>query len=299
MIRLLLILVISVPLLSQSLDQKIQSVLDGFNGEVAFYYRHLKTGNSLSFNGNDTMPTASLIKIPILLTLFDTISARPAFYQKQMVYDSTKANYGTGGQILGRFREAQPISVSHLVSLMITYSDNHASLWLQELAGGGEAINWWLAKKGFKVTRMNSRTAGRRPIWQRWGWGQTTAREMAELVIGIRQSKWHSRAVSEEIQRVLSQIYWRSYALSQIPPGVNTLSKQGAVSSSRSEVVLVNAPSGDYVFCIITNNQTDTSWGYDNAGFELIRMISRILWVHHEPDHPWTPPIDTRFQSLY
>ena len=27
---------------------------------------------------------------------------------------------------------------------MITFSDNHASLWLQDVAGGGTAINSWL-----------------------------------------------------------------------------------------------------------------------------------------------------------
>jgi beta-lactamase class A len=48
--------------------------------------------------------------------------------------------------------------------------------------------------------------------------------------------------------------------LSQIPPTVQVASKQGAVNQSRSEVVLVNAPSGDYVFCVITKNQQDESW---------------------------------------
>jgi hypothetical protein len=36
-----------------------------------------------------------------------------------------------------------------------------------------------------------------------------------------------------------------------------------ASDRSRSEVVLVNAPSGDYVFCLITRNQQDESWRPD------------------------------------
>ncbi|MDP7608760.1 MAG: serine hydrolase, partial [Candidatus Marinimicrobia bacterium] len=65
-------------------------------------------------------------------------------------------------------------------------------------------------------------------------------------------------------------------------PTVQVASKQGAVSQSRSEVVLVNAPSGDYVFCIITKNQTDTRYDQDNEGFILIRNISKLLWQHFE-----------------
>lgn len=52
-------------------------------------------------------------------------------------------------------------------------------------------------------------------------------------------------------------------------------------------VVLVNAPSGDYVFTVITKNQEDQSWEYDNEGFVLIREVSKILWKHVEPDSEW------------
>ena len=83
--------------------------------------------------------------------------------------------------------------------------------------------------------------------------------------------------------------YWTGEALSQLPPTVQAASKQGAVDQSRSEVVLVNAPSGDYVFCLITKNQQDESWTYDNEGYVLLRRVSALLWRHFEPDHRWTP----------
>jgi beta-lactamase class A len=54
-------------------------------------------------------------------------------------------------------------------------------------------------------------------------------------------------------------------------------------------VVLVNAPLGDYVFSVLTQNQQDTSWTPDNAGWVLIRKVSALLWRYFEPDHPWTP----------
>ena len=78
-------------------------------------------------------------------------------------------------------------------------------------------------------------------------------------------------------------------ALSAIPPDIAAASKQGAVNRSRSEVVLVGAPSGAYVFSVITKNQEDTSWDADNAGFVLLRDVSRLLWEHLEPDELWRP----------
>jgi beta-lactamase class A len=90
--------------------------------------------------------------------------------------------------------------------------------------------------------------------------------------------------------RHLTRIFWNGEALSQIPPWVQTASKQGAVSQSKSEVVLVNAPSGDYVFCAITKDQEDTGYEPDNEGFELLREVSAVLWDHSEPESEWEPP---------
>jgi beta-lactamase class A len=87
----------------------------------------------------------------------------------------------------------------------------------------------------------------------------------------------------------MTRSYWTAQALSQLPLTVQAASKQGAVDRSRSEVVLVNAPSGDYVFCAITRNQADTSYPATNEGYTLLRNISALLWRWFEPRHPWRP----------
>ena len=150
------------------------------------------------------------------------------------------------------------------------------------LAGGGPAINKWLEENGYKDTRVNSRTPGREANRSKFGWGQTTPKEMAELLVKIREGKVISPRASERIYRNLIRIYWDSQALSQIPPFVQVASKSGAVDQSRSEVVLVNAPHGDYVFCVITKNQKDESWNSTNEGFTIVRKVSEILWNYFE-----------------
>ena len=68
---------------------------------------------------------------------------------------------------------------------------------------------------------------------------------------------------------------------------VQAASKQGAVSASRSEVVYVHAPSGPYVFTVVTREQGDTSWTPDNAGYALSRAYSRLFWETFEPAAAW------------
>jgi beta-lactamase class A len=287
------VFILTVPslLAAQSpLEQTIREVMSKLRGEAGVYIRHLKTGETIAVNADSLFPTASMIKVPILLGVFEKIERGELDYHAEHIYDDTLLY--AGADILGSFRDSASITLSKLVMLMIATSDNTASLWLQHLCGTGLFINDWLAQHGFEKTRVNSRTPGRESEREMYGWGQTTPAEMANLLVMIREKRAVSPGADEEMYRVLSNVYWNGEALSRIPPGVNAASKQGAVNRSRSEVVLVNAPSGDYVFCVMTKNQTDTSWSHQNEGYVLLRKISRILWNHFEPGSDWIPSDD-------
>ena len=259
----------------------------GFSGIAGIYAQNLRTGQTAAIRADELFPTASMIKVPILVTTFDAMARGRLGYHDTLTYRDSLLY--AGDDILGSFRDSTQIELNRVIMLMITTSDNTAALWLQSLAGTGTAINQWLGDHGFDSTRMNSRTPGRQGNWEEYGWGQTTPREIARLLVMIREGKAVSPAASQQMYRALTRIYWNGYALSRIPPWVQVASKQGAVDRSRSEVALVNAPSGDYVFSVITRNQQDTTWTADNAGWVLIRNISALLWRYFEPGHPWSP----------
>ena len=268
------------------LQQKLEEIFKGFKGDAGVYVRSLTTGQTAAIQPDTLFPTASMVKVPILCAVFDKIDKGELKYSQELVYrDSLKYDDG----VTGSFRDSTKIVLSEVVMLVITLSDNTASLWLQQLAGTGATINEWLERNGFHQTRVNSRTPGREAIREKYGWGHTTPREMAELVALIYEGRAVSPDASEQMFRVLSKPYWDGEALSQLPPTVHVASKSGAVNASKSEVVLVNGPSGDYVFCIITKNQQDQRWEPDNEGYVLIRHVSRMLWEYFEPDGKWKP----------
>ncbi|MDH5283056.1 MAG: class A beta-lactamase-related serine hydrolase [Gemmatimonadota bacterium] len=269
------------------LQRALDSLVTGFRGTAGVYVRHLRTGQAAGINQDSVFPTASMVKVPILIGTFDAIERGQLDFHQEMTY--TDSLLYPGEDLIGSLEDSAKVKLSKLTLLMITTSDNTASLWLQALAGTGTVINQWLADHGFDSTRVNSRTPGREANREQYGWGQTTPREMAELLAMIRQGWAVSPAASEEMYRHLTRSYYTAEALSALPPWVQVASKVGAVNRSRSEVVLVNAPSGDYVFCIITKNQEDQSWDPSNEGYVLIRKLSALLWNHFEPAHPWQP----------
>ncbi|WP_338872004.1 serine hydrolase [Spirosoma sp. SC4-14] len=268
------------------LEQQLRSVIAGFRGDVGIYVHDLRTNQRVAINADTLFPTASTIKIPIQCGLFDKIHKGELTYNQQLVYKDS-LHYDDG--IVGSLKDGTKIPLSEVVMLMETVSDNTGSLWCQALAGGGTAINQWLETNGFHQTRVNSRTPGRETNRARYGWGQTTPHELADLLTYIWQGRAVSPDASEEMYRNLGRQYWDNDGLSQIPPDIKTASKNGAVNQARSEVVLVHAPHGNYVYCVMTKNQKDESWERTNEGFMLLRTVSAILWHYFEPQSSWKP----------
>lgn len=269
------------------LERKLRVLTQNFQGDIGIYVKNLKTQKSVLIQADSIFPTASIVKVPILVGVFDKIEKGELNLDQKFTYRSSQQYGGSG--LMQFFKDSTETDLSTLVGLMISYSDNVTSIWNQQLAGGGLVINELMDKLGLVNTKVNSRTVGRDDIWKKYGWGQTTPREMATLVEMIYQGKVISLKSSDQMYRYLGNIFYNERSLSQIPPYVKTASKTGSVDEARGEVVLVNAPSGDYVFCVLTNNIKDQSWTKHNEAEELTRKISHLLWNYFEPKRPYTP----------
>jgi beta-lactamase class A len=273
-----------------ALTARLDSLVRGFRGEVGIYVRHLPTGATVAIRADTVFPTASMIKVPILLTLYDQVAQGRLSLDARVPYpDTLTYRYTEATDVVGYMAAGDTLPLRELAFLMLTISDNHASLWIQALVGGGAAVNQWLDGHGFRQTRVNSRTPGREQARSVYGWGQTTPREIAEALVMIREGRAVNPRASEEMYRMLTRSYWDQEALSQIPPTIQAASKQGFVDRSRSEVLLVNAPTGDYVLAIITRNQVDTGYEPGNEGSRLIQAVSRAVYEHFNPEDLWRP----------
>jgi beta-lactamase class A len=263
------------------LTARIQQLISGFNGDIGVYVKNLKTGKIVAINADTVFPTASMVKVPILVGIMDKLRAQELSYHQELIYKDSLLYEGV--DILGSFKDNEKIELSKVLMLMLTTSDNTASLWLQSLAGTGTRINQIMDSMGFIHTRVNSRTPGRESNRSIYGWGQTTPGEMATLFEKIYKKELFDDSSCMAMMRMLGRNYWDEEGLSQVPPTVEVFSKNGAVNASRSEVMLVNAPHHPYVFCIITKNNKDQSWDSSNEAWVLTRKLSKLLWQYFEP----------------
>ena len=280
----------SIQVLAQKTDKKLQPLIaesiQRFNGEIGIYIKNLRTGKTVAINADTDYPSASIVNVPTLVGVMDKIQRGELKYDQQFIYKDSLLYEGV--DILGSFKSGEKIELKKLIMLMLTTSDNTASLWLQSLAGTGTRINEILDSNGLKNTRVNSRTPGRETDRTKFGWGQTTPFEMGVLLEQIYRNKLFSVAACERMMRCLGRNFWdESEAISQIPPYIEVFSKNGCVDAVRSEVLLVNAPDNPYIFCIFTKNNKDSSWKHDNEAWSLARKISKQLWDYFEPGDKW------------
>lgn len=264
------------------LTKQLTQLIQGFHGDIGIYVHDLKRNTTVVINADTVFPTASIVKIPILIGLMEKIQKGDLDYHQRLTYIDSFF-YDEGDDVLSRFKDSSSIELSKVMMLMLTISDNHASLWLQALAGGGTRINLILDSLGYKDTRVNSRTAGRENNRAQYGWGQTTPREIATIMEKIVNGNLLSKTSSEKMLRLLGRQYWDEEAISQIPPGVFIADKNGAVDESRNEIMYVNGKENPYIFSIFTKNNTDTSWQYNNEAWVLIRKVSALLWKYYNP----------------
>jgi beta-lactamase class A len=261
-----------------TIENELNKLIEGFNGDVGIYVKHLPSGREIEIQADTIFPTASMVKVPIMAQIFNLMQIDSLHYDSTYVYEDRL--YYEGEDVVASFKAGERISLHKLLFLSISFSDNTASLWLQELSGSGTKVNEFMSELGLEHTRVNSRTNGRQEDFRKYGWGQTTPREMALLVEKIYKGEVVGPEASDEMFRLMSKSLWDKRALSSIPKQINVASKQGSVNRSRSEVFLVNAPDNDYVVSVITKNQVDQSWNYDNEGYILLRNVSQLLWSH-------------------
>ena len=109
----------------RKLEKKIQEIVQGFHGEIGVFVLHVPSGKTVSYHADTIFPTASMVKIPILVGVIDKMQRGELDYHQELTYKDSLLYPGV--DILGSFKQDSQIELSKLLMLMLTTSDNTAS----------------------------------------------------------------------------------------------------------------------------------------------------------------------------
>jgi len=265
---------------TQSLDARVRAEVAPFKGHVSLFARNIDTGDEYSFSGDERVPTASTIKIAVMIEAFARVTEGRAKWTDDLVLTKA-ARYGGSG-ILPELGDGLRLTLQDCVPSMMVPSDNTATNMVLDYLST-DAVNARMNSLGFKQTRIMRRvggggesTDGKQPDNKRFGLGATTPHEMVQILEKLSRGEIVSSAASKEMLDLMKREQVR-YAIGRDIPGVPMASKYGALDHLRSCVALVYAKHGKIAIAITVNDMPDVNWSVDNPGYLLMSRLSSIL----------------------
>jgi beta-lactamase class A len=247
-----------------ALRRTLDSLATAHHGMVGYAVHNLDTGERLSLRGDEPFPTASLIKVAILVTVFDLVEkGRLALDDRLTVL---KIDQVPGSGILQHMTPGLTITVRDAAFLMSTISDNTATnllldrIVIRRVWEKMEALGLPRTKVHAKVFLRVSSVAMDSSV--KYGLGVTTPNEMAQLFALLAQG----RAVSPTADSTMLAILGRSEEpqyVSRGAGGVRAARKTGSVDDARLECALLYLRTR-VVVCGFTKQNVDKRWVLDS-----------------------------------
>ena len=278
--------------MAADLASDLTSMIEAHPGEVGVYIRHLETGAQFAWRADTVQPTASLIKLPVMVTAYRIADRGELDLTKQITL--TEADKVPGSGILtDHFTPGLTMSVRDTIRLMIRYSDNTATNLVVDQVGLPTTAST-METLGFPHTRLNSKVyrgdTSISPEQSRlYGLGSTTAREMAELLEQIHKGTAAAENSCKAMIEHLLACDDKDMLVRELPKETKVAHKSGAVSTSRCDAGIVFGPKGPFVICVLTTENKDRSWNDDNAAQVLIGRIARTAFDHFNPEWERNP----------
>lgn len=246
-------------------------------GNVGIYARTMAGGPALfAYNADVSFPSASTIKMLIMLTAFKQAERDPAVMRKRIRFHAD--DLIGGSEFMNNASGGELFTVHELMVPMIQVSDNTASNLLITHFGF-DAINKVTRRAGLSDTYLRRHFLDTSAVLHHMD-NRTTPADMAHLLYQLE------RGAREGITTVASPLSCRhmiEIMLGQtdrdtiprlLPPGVAVANKTGELSRSRSDVAIVE-PFGDspYVLAVYTSGLDAPGEAYDG-----IARISRAIY---------------------
>jgi beta-lactamase class A len=260
-----------------ALHRRLDSLATAHHGTVGYTVHNLDTGERLERRGDETFSTASLIKVPVLVTVYDLVEKGQLGLDDPLTL--LKIDKVPGSGQLQFMHDNATVTVHDAAWLMSTISDNTATnLLLDRII----IRRVWdkMEKLGLPHTKVHSKSFLRSSSVAvdssaKYGLGVTTPNEMARLFALLSDGK----AVSPKADSAMLDILAHNEDLTSMQRFVEGLAvphKTGATDQVRTECALYPLQSR-VVACVLTKENRDQRWVVDNeAQVTLARMGEAI-----------------------
>jgi beta-lactamase class A len=273
-------------------------VVHAFPGTLGVAVRNLDTGESLAVNGDVQFPTASLIKVAVMVEVYHQL-AEGKIPRDKVVTLAESDKVGDEPVVLNQLHAGIQLTVPDLLSLMIAFSDNTATNLLVGLAGTA-SVDRRMVSYGLRNTKIFRPTFrdGHADVFpeeeRELGLGMTTPREIARLMELIAEGKVVDRASCDEMLGILEKQQDRAMIPRSLPYSRDRIvvanktgwdeeklpDAKGFRGDVRSDAAYIESPNARYVIAICARRIRDKTPTVDNQALTTGARISRMVYDH-------------------
>lgn len=215
-------------------------------GVVGYALFDMKTGKRAGFRDDVVFPTASTIKIAVLLAIASRVRAGElSWRQRVRVSDGPKAG---GSGVLGLFRDCADISLRDLASLMIAVSDNDATNICIDLAGMAY-VNDLVRGLGLRETRLR-RLMMDLEAPKRGDENVSTPGELVSLLAKVYRRDGIAAEVASDVLELLELPKEGPFTLA-LPATVRRANKPGGMGHVSVDAGIIYLPGRDFCLAVM------------------------------------------------
>jgi beta-lactamase class A len=260
-----------------ALRHKLDSIADAHHGIVGYSVIDVENGVRMSRRGDEKFPTASLIKVPILVTVYDLVA------KGQLSLDDPvtilRIDQVPGSGVSQYFHNGTILTVRDLAWLMITISDNTATNLLLDRIIIRRVWNK-MDSLGLHDTRVHSKSFLRvasiaMDSSVKYGLGVTTPNEMARLFEMLAKGKAVNAAADSEMLDILEHNE-NGEKLQRYVYGVRAAHKSGETDQVRTECSLYYLRNR-IIACVLTKENKDQRYSPDTEAHLTIGRMGEAI----------------------
>lgn len=259
----------------EDLRRGIEEIAAEIGGVIAVAVRDISRGRALDLRPEEVFPSASVIKVPILVELMARVEAGELrLDQRVRLRDADRVD---GSGVLPMLHEGLELTLEDLAHLMITVSDNTASNMLIDLLGC-DRINARLAGLGLTRTQLQRKFydfEAREKGLDNWA----TAAELADLLVGIERREVVSAAASERMLAIMKRQQFDGKIPKLLPPGTEVANKTGTISTANHDIGIIYAPDGPLALAVLTRDIAASAVA--EGGIRHIARLAYDCWGTH------------------
>ncbi len=269
-----------------TLGAKVLPLVKAHRGRVAVAIKHLGTGETFLHGADDEMPTASLIKFPVMIEVYQQVMEGKVKLSDMVTLRDADKVPGAG-ILTYHFSEGATFPLRDAVRLMIVYSDNTATNLVLDkigIASTGQRMQAW----GFPRTSINAKvfkgstTSIDKNRTKKFGLGSTSANEMVKLFEKLHHGELVSKDACKEMVGHLKKCDDKTKLKRFLPEKIEVAHKTGSVSDVKTDAGILYLPGGPVAICVLTADNEDKAFRDDNSANVLIGRIAQETQRHFE-----------------